>query len=231
MNAVKQLYELQQVDLEIQKAKQALQDISNQLQEPDALISARIQLATQKQHLEEAEKRQQELEWKIEDIQEKIRRVDKSLYENTAKNPRELLNMELELKSMKHILDKDESHLLNLMEQAEGMQDEIATSEEKTTSLEQEWQVKQHTLSTQKSVIESRLSGLEQQSKQMRQQTSPSTLKLYQEIKSAKGQAVVQVEQGKCQGCRVTLPLGEWQQVKAGKIVQCSNCGRILYLE
>ena len=38
------------------------------------------------------------------------------------------------------------------------------------------------------------------------------------------------VEQGICRGCRISLPTTDLQQARSGKLVQCSSCGRILFL-
>ncbi|MEE8619379.1 MAG: C4-type zinc ribbon domain-containing protein [Dehalococcoidales bacterium] len=33
-----------------------------------------------------------------------------------------------------------------------------------------------------------------------------------------------------CRGCRISLSAAELQQARSGSLVQCSNCGRILFL-
>jgi predicted nucleic acid-binding Zn-ribbon protein len=49
-------------------------------------------------------------------------------------------------------------------------------------------------------------------------------------VRTRKGNAVVKVEQGRCQGCHIKLSMNEWQKARTGVLVQCSSCGRILYL-
>ena len=56
------------------------------------------------------------------------------------------------------------------------------------------------------------------------------TLFNYQELRKRKGLAVAKVEQGICQGCRITLPNTDLQRAKGGGVVRCSSCGRIIFL-
>ena len=45
------------------------------------------------------------------------------------------------------------------------------------------------------------------------------------------GMAVAPVIQGRCEGCRTTLPSAEVQQARrAEELVYCSRCGRILHV-
>lgn len=78
--------------------------------------------------------------------------------------------------------------------------------------------------------MEGYLSDLGQERQAVASEVTPQTLELYEGVKSKKGQAVAKVEQGRCQGCRLNLPINEWQRARVGDVVQCSSCGRILYL-
>ena len=42
---------------------------------------------------------------------------------------------------------------------------------------------------------------------------------------------VVKVEQGRCKGCNLTVPAGLWQRARAGEMVECGSCGRLIYVE
>ncbi len=61
---------------------------------------------------------------------------------------------------------------------------------------------------------------------------SPEHLNLYDSLRSKRqGQAVVKVERGLCQGCRISLPTKVVQLARtAQKPVQCPSCSRILYV-
>ena len=226
-----QLYKLQQIENELQKKQKLVEQIDQQLNGNQALLEAEAKLASQKEQLADAKRKQKTAEWALEDLQEKVNSLNKKLYSATIKNPKELLNLEHELESLKRELRKKEDVLLDLMGEVEAMQGEIRVSSEKFKGLEQEWQQKQEALSHEKAEVEPQLISLDQRKQELRSQISPGALQLYEETKLTKGQAIVRVEQGRCRGCHVTLPMAEWRRARSGELVQCGNCGRILYLE
>jgi hypothetical protein len=231
MNLPRQLYELQQIDLELQKKRKTLEEIKHQLDEPEVLVAERSNLSLQKQQLAEAEKKQRSIEWELEDLQAKGDKLNKKLYGGTVKNPKELVNLEYELRELKSAIRKKEDGLLDLMDQVEVMKDKVRISSKKLEELEQEWQERREVLSREETELETQLTSLDQKGQELRQQITPEVVKLYEETKLRKGQAVAKVEQGRCQGCLVTLPVAKWRQARGGELVQCGNCGRLLYLE
>ena len=226
-----QLYKLQQIDLEFQRDQQALNEIENELNDNKALVAAQSELAWQKQKLEVARKEQKSAEWELEDLQEKVKNINNKLYSGTTKNPKELVNLEKEAKSLKSKIGSKEDELLELMGQIEELGAEIKTASGRLQLLQQEWQQRQEALSRGKTGIEAKLGGLAQSRQGLAQQIDSEVLGLYEQIRLMRGQAVAKVEQGRCQGCHITLPTSQWQKAKAGDLVQCSSCNRILYLE
>jgi hypothetical protein len=97
--------------------------------------------------------------------------------------------------------------------------------------LKQEWQQKQKALTQRKIETETVLNNLSKNRQELAQQINSEVLNLYEHIKLTKGQAIAKVAQGKCQGCYITLPTSQWQRAKAGNLVQCSSCNRVLYVE
>jgi predicted nucleic acid-binding Zn-ribbon protein len=96
--------------------------------------------------------------------------------------------------------------------------------------LELEWQREQENLTQSQAKVKSRLSDLSQKRQALITEIAPQTLELYDSVKLRKGQAVVRVAQGRCHGCHLNLSMNEWQRARAGALIQCSSCGRILYL-
>ena len=117
------------------------------------------------------------------------------------------------------------------MSQIEEMEAGLKTSTKEVEELKQEWQRKQETLTQTKAETETRLTSLNKSRTELAQQISPEILSLYEKIKLAKGQAIAKVEQGRCQGCYINLPTNQWRKAKAGDLVHCSSCNRILYME
>jgi len=225
------LYELQQLDIELQKNRQLTDEITHQLNENSALVTAESQLASQKQQLIEWKREQKNTEWELEDQQEKLNQVNNQLYGGVVKNPKELVNLKRESENLKGKLGAKEDELLELMSQVEEMEARVKVSSGEFKELKQKWQQKQEALTQRKIETETILSNLSKNRQELAQQISSEVLNLYEHIKLTKGQAIAKVEQGKCQGCYITLPTSQWQRAKAGKLVQCSSCNRVLYVE
>jgi len=226
-----QLYELQQLDIELQKTRQLTGEITHQLNENSALVTAESELASQKQQLIEWKREQKNTEWELEDQQEKLNQVNNELYGGVVQNPKELVNLKRESENLKGKLSTKEDELLKLMSQVEEMEARVKVSSGEFKELKQKWQQKQEALTQGKIETETILSNLSKNRQELAQQISSEVLNLYEHIKLIKGQAVAKVAQGKCQGCYITLPTSQWQKAKAGDLVQCSNCTRILYVE
>jgi predicted nucleic acid-binding Zn-ribbon protein len=128
------------------------------------------------------------------------------------------------------MLKQKEDKLLDLMSEVEVSQHEVKYDKERFQKMEGDWQQEQKVLTRKQAEVAGQLSGLQQERQSLASGIAPEALGLYEGMKSRKPQVVVKVEQGMCKGCRLTLPMSEWQRAKAGNLVQCSSCGRILYL-
>jgi uncharacterized protein len=231
MNAGLLLYRLQQTELDIQKRKQSLAEIENSLHDDSALVEARKALAAGEQSLAAAMKKQKELEYEIENLQNKKKQINYKLYSGSVKNPKELSNLESELASVESRKEKGEDELLEVMARVEELEGEVHTSNEKLEFLQRDWGEKQLSLGHSKGEVEAEIRELEGAWHNEVASIDPEALDLYNRLKSACGWAVARVEGGKCEGCHIALPTGQWQKARSGEIVQCNNCGRILYLE
>jgi predicted nucleic acid-binding Zn-ribbon protein len=231
MSLAEQLYKLQQVDLELQRNKQELSDVENRLSADKDLVAAESELALQKEQLEDARKKQKSSEWELEDLLEKVKKIDSKLYVGTTTNPKELVNLEKEVKGLKSQLKPKEDALLELMSQVEEIEAKVKITAEELERLKQEWEQRQETLGQRKSEVETVLAKLGGNRDRLVQQIDSESLNTYERLRLTRGQAVVKVEKGKCQGCHITVPTSQWQKAKAGDLIQCTSCSKILYLE
>jgi hypothetical protein len=171
------------------------------------------------------------MEWEAEDLRKDISKLSEKLYGGKVGNPKELLILEQETESFQVKLRQKEDDLLDLMNDEEMTQKGITVQSERVGKLEEEWQQQQKVLVKKRSEVEGRLLEIDKKRQEIIPDIDSQSLTLYESIRLKKGQAVAKVEQGRCQGCRLTLAVNEWQRAKSGTVVQCSSCGRILYLE
>ena len=231
MSLAAQLYRLQQLDLELQDRQQELSDVENKLSDNKALLAAEAKLASRREQLEDARKKQKGREWELDDLQEKTRQVNGKLYGGKTKDPKELVNLEKEVKALKGQVKTKEDSLLGLMSLVEQLEADVTGTVEESEQLKREWAQRQETLGPRKGELEVELAELRGERTESAQQVDSEPLSVYERIRLARGQAVVKVERGRCLGCHIAVPTSQWQKAKAGDLIQCNNCSRILYLE
>ena len=230
MVVAKQLYQLQEVELEIGSNEQALAQIASQLGESQAVVRARAELKLKQQHLEELGRQQHSAEWETDDLVNKLTSAEEKLYSGRIKDPKELTNLQHEVDGLRVRRNHLEDKALEIMDQVELSTANVATLSNELKTLEAEWHSQQQQLSTNMEQLKTTLSDLKHKRQLLSVKVDPQAIEFYQELKKQKGQAVAKVEQGICRGCRILLPTTELQRARSDSLVQCSSCGRILFL-
>ena len=231
MNLGKQLYDLQQIDFDLESKAELLGRVNSQLSEDKALVEAKAEAEIKQEHLAELEKKQKAEEWAIEDLQAKTSPLQKKLDTGAIRNPKELLSMQQQVEQLKQQLREGEDRVLELMTQIENLQKEMASMTNHVRKLEGEWQKKRGALLAEQAELTMVIDIAEKRRGELTANIEPAHLELYETLRTKRqGQAVAKVEQGRCQGCRITLPVSELGRARIGGLVQCSSCERVLYL-
>ncbi|MFC1896979.1 zinc ribbon domain-containing protein [Chloroflexota bacterium] len=230
MSVTKQLYQLQGVDLEIESSEQALAQFTSQLGESQAVVRAQSKFKSDQQHLEELRGQQHSVEWEIDDLTNKLTTAEEKLYSGRIKDPKELTNLQHEAAGLRVRRSQLEDKVLEIMDRVELSTTNVVTLRNELKTLEAEWHSRQQRLSTDIEQLKTTLSDLKRKRQLLSVEIAPQTVELYQELKKQKEQVVAKVEQGICRGCRISLPTTDLQRVRGDNLVQCSSCGRILFL-
>ncbi len=230
MSIAKQLYQLQEVDLELDNTERRIREIMRQLGESEALVRARSSLAAERQLLEDLRKQQRNVEHEIDDVTAKLTKAEEELYSGRIRNPKELSGLQHEVETMKAQRNQMESKELDIMEQAEQATKSLSIAEAEFKQVEDGWQKEQQKLSAELEKLKTVLADITQKRQQLASGIESPAADVYQELRKLRGTAVVRVERGICSGCRISLPVSELQRSRSGELVRCGSCGRILYL-
>lgn len=230
MGVAKQLYQLQELDLEIESNERALEQVASQLGESREVARIQNQLELAQQRLEELRRKQQSAEWEIDDIATKLTAAEETLFSGRVKNPKELTNLQHEVEALKAQRDRREDKTLEIMDQVEQSEAQVAAIRNQLETMKAEWQRQQQQLSQELEKFKAILSDLGHKRQLLADEIEPQAIEFYQSLRKGKGTAVAKVEQGVCRGCRISLPTTELQRARGGDLVQCSSCGRILFL-
>jgi len=228
----KQLYELQEVDLEIDAQREALSEVMGRLGESEELDQARLSLAGDEERLAELERSQRELEREVEDLRAKATASEEKLYGGTVKNPKELASLQEQVVNLQRKIRERDDKTLDIMTEVDTMQQKVSLKRGEVANMEEDWRAEQASLSQQQAELGAALATLEQKGKDLAARLDAASLELYQALRRKRqGRAVAKVEQGMCQGCRIALPMSELQRARLGQeLVQCSSCERLLYV-
>jgi len=230
MDVAKQLYQLQEVDLELESVEQALSRTASQLGESQAVVRTQAELRSENQRLGDLRRQQRSAEWEIDDLVNKLAAAEQKLYSGNIKNPKELTSLQHEVEGLKARRDQLEDKALEIMSQVELAEARVATKVSELKRLEAEWQSQQQQLTNEMEQLKAIVSDLKQKRQLQAANIDPRTVEFYGELRKQKGTAVAKVEQGICRGCRISLSTAELQQARGGRLVQCGSCGRILFL-
>jgi len=231
MSLASRLYQLQVTELQLREQRRRLQETQAHLDHNDDLSAAEASLSAVESRLKAAEKHQRQLEWEVEDLNAKIQGLKDKLYGGTVRNPKELVSLEQDVQSVKKHLSGKEELLLEAMDDTESIQAEATTLRQRVGELRGAWEEERGTLQELKEVLEAEVARLSGTRLSTREEIGPDVSQRYDQLAKSKGLAVVKVEQGRCKGCNLTVPAGLWQRARAGEMVECGSCGRLIYVD
>lgn len=230
MAVTRQLFQLQELDSEIEQKDLALNQKQSQLGNRQVLDTAKKQLESEQEKLDELRHRHREAEAEVTDLLDKITEIEGQLYGGKITNPKELTSLQHEIATMKARSDDLENTTLEIIDRVEEAEGIVDAASEDLRKLEEDWQRQQQQLAEDIKKLTSSLDDLRTKRQEVSGQINAETVNLYEKIRKQKKQAVAKVEQGICRACRISLSASALQRARSGQPIQCGTCGRILYI-
>ena len=233
MTTVKQLYALQEVDLDLDRVYKALERVEEEMKTEVSIGNLEVALRDEEERLQEVELRQREGLLEAEARRDRSETLETQLYDGTMVSARDLEALQQEAASVRHQIEQDESLSLELSIQAEESQVRCANLSQQLSENKSRWEVQQMELNKKATELRAEQTEYERQRELLAGRFDPATLQRYETLRKSKGgRAVAKVERDLCQGCRMSLPTQLRQRVKSGRqTVNCSSCGRMLFVE
>jgi len=231
MSQVFLLYRLQQIDLQLDQAKSRLTQLETLLEDNADLRQAQDDYNRQEAIVKELERKIRLIEHDVQQQNIKIEQSESALYGGRIKNPKELKDLEDEVKSLKKFLQVLEDRQLEVMIHLE---EETKTLQDLQGVLNQ---VKQDVFQRtsrylgEKTDLEKEIQRLENERAIAIASIELSYYERYQVIRTNKqGIAVSRVQDRFCSACGTTLTGGIIQESRSpNHLAFCPSCGRILY--
>lgn len=227
------LFQLQQLDLELDRVGAELQAIAASLQGNTHLRRLRKELQVAQQQLHVGQQAQEEAEWTLDDLSRRLHQQEQRLYSGAVTNPRELQSLQHEVQNLRAQYNRQEERVLETIDTAEALKEAELQRLQAVQQAEDQWQVEFNALTTKQEGLTTRKQELTSKRQQMTVGLTAELLLRYENMRRTKqGRAVSRVEQNSCQWCRVILTPSELQHVRISNELQtCTNCGRILYYD
>ena len=229
-DVIEKLLILQERDRRILRVREELARLEPERQEFQTRAAAtQAALEAVKTQVKQVETDRKKLELEAESHKQQIERY--ALQQFQTKRNEEYKALAHEIDTCKQKITALEDQQLELMEQSETLQKQVAAAlrEAGETRLLAEGQLRE--IAAREQSLREELTALEGNRDQLSGQVEERLLRQYERLVHHKGgNAVVGIEHGVCGGCHMRFPVQLMVSCQAAKdLVTCPNCGRILY--
>ncbi len=227
-----QLLELQRLDAEIGQ-------LTRRLQQAEAALGDRLQQRAAAYAIQQAEaalqarqREQREQEFELATLEARIKEHEARLYSGKG-NPRDLQVLQGDIERDRQRRGALEEQVLSSMDASESARKEVARIKGATERVLGVAATRQEQLGGERAQLQAQLERDTARRVQLVDAVDATSLAQYDRLRQRMpdGMAVVTVIQGRCEGCRTTLPSAEVQRARSATgLVSCSVCGRILHV-
>jgi predicted nucleic acid-binding Zn-ribbon protein len=193
------------------------------------LAASRASVEVLKQRTRQVEMDRKKLELDVGTRAETIARLKTQQYQTRKNDEFQAIGHEIE--RYENEIQKIEDEELELMVLADKVKADLAEEEKKAAAAKDSITRQTADLEDKSKALESQLQGLTAERSELAGKIDEDLLARFERLFQSKGDAaIVAIEHGVCTGCHMKVTTATASQVKAGKeIVNCENCGRILY--
>jgi predicted nucleic acid-binding Zn-ribbon protein len=227
---IKQLTELQVIDLEISMFDAAINAEQEALAKSEEAFNERqASIIELKEKIEAAEAQRRELEAELSDETSRIKeRQFKMMQVQTNREYQSLLK---EIEDGKKNMKEKEEAIVSIMETSEANSKIMAEQEDLTSEEQEALEEESAKAKKQSAKIERKKNKFVKKRKAMAKDIDTSVLRRYDMLRTRRnGKAVVGVINGVCQGCFMSIPPQHFNNIlKGDMMLDCPTCQRILF--
>jgi len=227
---LKQLLQLQKLDLQIEAYKRRETEIPKQKRKYEEQRKRLLdEFEAQQAHYRKTELDQRECESDIEQKQNQLSKYQTQL--NTVKKNEEYQALLHEIDNIKKQIAQKEERVLELMMELESSRERLREDRERIDGELHKLDEQCAEVDAELEEVQAERQRLEQEAAKAAEQVDAELLKRYRRIRANKksGAAVVPLREEVCSGCHMYVLPQLINEVMAGEIRACNHCGRLLY--
>ncbi|MEA4852807.1 MAG: C4-type zinc ribbon domain-containing protein [Christensenella sp.] len=239
MSKLKALWEYQCAEIKLEEYEKSIRNTETRKK----LLHQQQVFQLNQQKLKQAEQESMLLQNKLGEVSSQVEMLKKQMKEKREEIseiadydledlfPEDVKEMVKECESMKAAIELNKRKVVEIMHQLEKSEGEIKETLVKMSNakkmFDQYKEAHAKELSAGKDDLEALRTGVTQAAKGI---DEPLMLK-YKQIKQHRPNPMAKLVGDRCEGCKMQLPSGVLQSLKVeGNVVECENCGRILYV-
>jgi predicted nucleic acid-binding Zn-ribbon protein len=231
MNQTLSLYRLQQIDLQIDRLQARLHAIQEILDDDAEMRQLNEQTRTIEALCQAAEQSLKQAEGDVQSQHIKIEQTQSSLYGAKSHSPKELLDLQNDLASLKRHLVVLEDRQIEAMMASEAAEADLQSARAKLLAGQGGQAEKNKGLQQDHALLKNDLDRFFVERNAVAGTIPTTELALYDQLRQQRrGLAVAVIGDKSCGACGSTLSLAQIQSARSsGQMTLCPSCGRILY--
>jgi len=226
---LKTLYELQQIDDQLDELEELRGDLPNAVESlMQKINSIKENIEAKENQKKESLEKRKENEEEIEKLQANQKKFKAQLYQ--VRNNKEYDALTKEIDHAEETISKLQAENDQLADASKKLSDEIEELMPQLDVLNEELKVKEADLKEIVKANEKEEAVLRNHRKEIEAQTKKADYSAYMRIRKAKrGKAVVTIRRSACSGCHNIVPPQRQLEIRRNnKLFFCEYCGRIL---
>lgn len=226
------LYRLQQLDSQLDKMSNRLSEIEAELQDDNALQTARKRSEMAEQNLIDKRKALKRADENVQMQRTKIEQTEATLYSGKVRNPKELQDLENESAALKRYQAVLEDRMIEAMLAEEEAQEVYKGANDEANTQRIILNLTQNKLKKEKSGLEFDLLRVKEERAATLGSIPEHDLALYEQLRNQRrGIAVSKITNKACSACGTTLSATLLHAARnPNQINRCETCRRILYM-
>ena len=231
MNIGFKLFQLQEIDTDLDNAQLRINEINGLIKNDTSIINAQNYLEKSKKQLVVDNNELNTISDDIKNKKNKISLSEANLYNGSVKNPKELQDLQMEISSIKKTIRKLEDVLLEVMIRVDQSEKFLEIQKKEFNNANSNFATQSSLLQGEKNTLIEKIQGLNSKRRIMVTQINQDNQNRYETLRKIKnGLAIAKLHDDACGACGAGLTAGQRQEARsASKLFICPSCGRVIY--